>query len=95
MKKLIAIFFLAIAMLHVNAEPGYAESSSIGKNVEFRIDDVNLRSGPGVRHPVIRVLAGAKGKISKVIGVGGYRWLNIQYEEKTYWVHASLAQLIE
>ena len=33
--------------------------------------------------------------VIKVIGVGGYRWLNIQYEEKIYWVHASLAQLIE
>ena len=55
----------------------------------FRFDDINLRAGPGLRHCVIRVLSSAKGKPLQVTHQLSY-WRGVVFEEKRYWVHASL-----
>ena len=55
----------------------------------FRFDDINLRTGPGLRHCVVRVLSSAKGKPLQVTHQLSY-WRGVVFEEKQYWVHASL-----
>ena len=55
----------------------------------FRFDDINLCTGPGLRHCVVRVLSSAKGKPLQVTHQLSY-WRGVVFEEKRYWVHASL-----
>ena len=57
--------------------------------VLFRVSDVNLRSGPGVRFPEKRVIRKAKGKTAILLGESE-RWAHIVYEGYKYWVHFSL-----
>jgi len=68
-----------------------SEKSKSELQVLFRVSDVNLRSGPGTRFPVKRVLENAKGSAAVFDGVSE-RWVKIIFEEQTYWVHSSLVQ---
>ena len=47
--------------------------------VLFKVSDVNLRSGPGVRFPKKRVLKEAKGRRAVPFGESG-QWVNIVFE---------------
>ena len=68
-----------------------AEKPKSGLEVLFRVSDVNLRSGPGTRFPVKRVLKNVKGSAAIFDGVND-NWVKIIFEEQTYWIHSSLVR---
>ena len=55
----------------------------------FKVSDVLLRSGPGVRYQKVRELADAKYKRAAFIE-NARTWVHIVYEKRPYWVHSSL-----
>ena len=70
----------------------YMHTSSVkvtDRKARFRFDDINLRTAPDLRHWVVRVLSSAKGKPLQVTHQVSY-WRGVVFEEKRYWVHASL-----
>jgi uncharacterized protein YraI len=57
----------------------------------FKVSDVNLRSGPGVRFPVKKVLKDAEGRRAVPFDESGH-WVRIVFNKYPYWVHSSLIQ---
>jgi uncharacterized protein YraI len=57
----------------------------------FKVSDVNLQSGPGVRFPVKKVLKDAKGRRAVPFDESGH-WVRIVFDKHPYWVHSSLIQ---
>ena len=60
----------------------------------FKVNDVPLRIGPGVRFCRVRGLKNARGMPVNVIGKF-QRWRLVIFESKTYWVHVSLSNSTE
>jgi len=59
--------------------------------VLFKVSDVNLRSGPGTKFPVVRVLKDAKYRIAVPFEKSG-NWVQIVFDKHPYWVHSALIQ---
>ena len=77
-------------------ETHWVHSSLLDRNLKppvlgvvFKVSDVLLRSGPGVRYQKIRELADAKYKLAALIE-NARTWVHIVYEKRPYWVHSSL-----
>ncbi len=57
--------------------------------VLFKASDVNLRSGPGTRFPILKVLKNANFK--RAVPFGKFEdWVHIVFDKHPYWVHSSL-----
>ena len=57
--------------------------------VLFKVSDVNLRSGPGTRFPISKVLKDAK--FRRAVPFGKFEdWMHIVFDKHPYWVHSSL-----
>jgi SH3-like domain-containing protein len=70
-------------------EKTFPEKTNKPRVVLFRANDVNLRSGAGVRYCAVRVLSNAKNKPVEVIGKTK-NWRYIRFEDKSYWLHQSM-----
>ena len=94
MKKVL----LALALI-VFSSPAYSrecsnektipEKINISKVGSFRGNDVNLRSGAGVRYCTVRVLSNVKDIPVVIIGWTN-NWRYIVFQDKYYWVHRSM-----
>jgi uncharacterized protein YraI len=81
-----------VAASSVETKPSHAavaEGPKAVSQVVFRASDINLRSGPSTRFPVIKVLSDAKGRAATFDGVTG-TWIKIIFEGQPYWAHSSL-----
>ena len=59
--------------------------------VLFKVSDVNLRSGPGTRFPISKVLKDAK--FRRAVPFGEFEnWVHIVFDKHPYWVHSALIQ---
>ena len=65
------------------------EKIDVSKVDSFRVNDVNLRSGAGVKYCTVRVLSNVKNIPVVIIGVSN-NWRYVVYEDKKYWVHKSM-----
>jgi len=70
-------------------EKTFPEKIYIPKVASFRGNDVNLRSGSGIRYCTVRVLSNVKNKPVEVIGVSN-NWRYVVFQDKRYWVHRSM-----
>ena len=94
MKKVL----LALALI-VFSSPVYSRECSNEKTFpekinkprasSFRGNDVNLRSGSGVRYCTVRVLSNVKNMPVVIIGWTN-NWRYIVFQNKYYWVHSSM-----
>ena len=76
----------------------WVQSRSLDKNLKpavgrvlFKVSDANLRSGPGTKSPVARVLKDARYRIAVPFGKSG-NWVNIVFDKHPYWIHSALIQ---
>ena len=70
-------------------EKTFPEKINISKVISFRGNDVNLRSGAGVRYCKVRVLSNVKNMPVVIIGWTN-NWRYIVFKNKRYWVHQSM-----
>ena len=70
-------------------EKTFPEKINISKVSSFRGNDVNLRSGAGVRYCTVRVLSNVKNIPVVIIGVSN-NWRYVVFQDKRYWVHRSM-----
>ena len=57
--------------------------------VLFKVSDVILRSGPGTRFPISKVLKDAK--FRRAVPFGEFEnWMHIVFDKHPYWVHSAL-----
>ena len=88
---------LALALI-VFSSPAYAGAclnkhtspvEKVTKASSFKVSDVNLRAGAGVKYCKLREVNNAKNKPVTIKGKSG-SWRQIKFEDKLYWVHVSL-----
>ena len=94
MKKVILVLALIIF-----SSPAYSRECSNEKTFpekinkprasSFRSNDVNLRSGAGVRYCTVRVLSNVKDIPVVIIGVSN-NWRYVVFQNKHYRVHRSM-----
>ena len=75
-------FWVHSRLLDKNLKPAVME-------VLFKVSDVNLRSGPGTKFPVARVLKDAKYRRAVPFEKSG-NWVQIVFDKHPYWVHSAL-----
>jgi len=55
----------------------------------FKVSDVNLRSGPGTKFPISKVLKDVK--FRRAVPFGEFEnWVHIVFDKHPYWVHSAL-----
>ena len=84
--------------IQFEGENFWVQSRSLDKNLKpavgrvlFKVSDVNLRSGPGTKFPVVRVLKDAKYRIAVPFESSG-NWVHIVFDKHPYWIHSALIQ---
>lgn len=65
------------------------EKIDVSKVDSFRVNDVNLRSGAGLKYCTVRVLSNVKDIPVVIIGVSN-NWRYVVFQNKHYWVHRSM-----
>lgn len=93
MKKVL----LALALI-VFSSPAYSDEclsnntsviEKVTKSSSFKVSNVNLRAGAGVKYCKVREVNNAKNKPVQIKGKSG-SWRQITFDGKEYWVHGSL-----
>jgi len=77
-------FWVHSLLLDKNLKPPVSEDL-------FKVSVVNLRSGPGTRFPIAKVLIDTRYRIAVPFGKSG-DWVNIVFDHHPYWVHSALIQ---
>jgi uncharacterized protein YraI len=89
---------LLALVLIVFSSPAYAGAclnkntspiEKITKASSFKVSDVNLRAGAGLKYCKLREVSNAKNKPVTIKGKSG-SWSQITFDGKDYWVHGSL-----
>jgi len=83
------VFSSPVYSLECLNEKTFPEKINISKVGSFRGNDVNLRSGAGVRYCTVRVLSNVKNMPVVIIGWTN-NWRYIVFQDKRYWVHRSM-----
>ena len=89
---------LLALILIVISSPAYAgtclsnnisQVKKVTKASSFKVSDVNLRAGAGVKYCKLREVNNVKNKPVVIKGKSG-SWRQIKFEDKLYWVHVGL-----
>jgi uncharacterized protein YraI len=93
MKKILLVLALLTFFSPAYASPCLSNNTSpierTTKASSFKVSDINLRSGAGMQHCIVRVLNDAKNKPVTIKGKSG-SWTQIIFDDKDYWIHGSL-----
>ena len=91
---LVLTSFLVSSTSNAACLSSYSTATSnkvIDRPASFRVDDILLRSGPGVQYCKVRELQKALNKLALITHERG-NWRAISYEGKEYWIHQSLLE---